>query len=95
MDVTDVTDVTDAMTIVDISIAEVIVEGLGDVDRLALRESLERHLARLVEERGLPASWRTSGVRADVSTTLEWDGRGGTEGLTAALADRIYRGLGS
>ena len=86
-------DLTEVTTIVDVSIDEVTVEGLADVDRLAMRAALEDHLARLIQERGLPPAWRTPGTRAEVSAELDWDGRGGTDGLTAALADRIYRGF--
>lgn len=80
-------------TVVDISIEHVSIEGFGVIDSAAMRMALERHLARLVEERGLPGTWQQPGSRADVRTSLDWDGRGGADGLSAALAERIYAEL--
>lgn len=80
-------------TIVDISIEQVTIEGLGPVDRRSFGRTLERDLARLVEERGLPDSWTASGARSEVTASLDWDGRGGTGGLSVALAEQIYQGF--
>ncbi|MGB8022382.1 MAG: hypothetical protein WCF04_14215 [Candidatus Nanopelagicales bacterium] len=82
-------------TLVDISIEHVSIEGFGVIDSAAMRQNLQRDLARLVSERGLPGAWRQPGARADVRTTLDWDGRGGTEAFSAALAERIYVELAS
>jgi hypothetical protein len=82
-------------TIVDISIEQVTIEGLGPADRRSMRRALERDLARLVEERGLPDSWIASGARSQVTARMDWDGRGGTDGLSAALAEQIYQGFES
>lgn len=82
-------------TLVDIAIEHVSIEGFGAIDSAAMRHALRRDLARLVEERGLPRAWQVPGARADVRTSLDWDGRGGTAGFSAALAERIYAELAS
>jgi len=76
---------------IDISIDRVSIEGFGRHDEFALSLALQRNLSRLVTERGLPGGWSTDVTRADVrSAPLTWDGRGGDEGLAAALARQIY-----
>jgi len=82
-------------TIVDISIEQVTLEGLGPLDRHSMRRALERDLAHLIDERGIPDSWATSGARSEVTAVLHWDGRGGTDALSSALAEQIYRGFAS
>lgn len=77
---------------IEISIAELHVEGLGAVDEAQLRAHLERDLARVVGERGLPGIVADRAV-ADARITLGWDGRDGTPGLAAALAERLYEGM--
>lgn len=82
-------------TIIDISIEQVTFEGFGYVDQRSMHRALESNLARLVQERGIPDSWAASGDRSEISASLSWDGRGGTQGLSAALAEQIYQGLAS
>jgi hypothetical protein len=82
-------------TVVEISIEHLTIEGFGAMDSFAVRLALQRDLARLVEERGLPVPWTTPGTHADISASLDWDGRGGADGLSAALAERLYDGFAS
>lgn len=81
--------------VVDISIEHLSIEGFGEIDSAAMRRALEQHLVRLVQERGLPGTWQQPGSRADVRTSLDWDGRGGADGFSAALAERIHAELAS
>lgn len=82
-------------TIIDISIEQVTFEGFGSVDQRSMHRALESNLARLVQERGIPESWAASSARSEITASLSWDGRGGTQGLSAALAEQIYQRIAS
>lgn len=76
---------------VDITIEHLSIEGFGRRDGLAVRLALQRNLVRLIQEHGLPRGWATDTARDDVAATgLSWDGRGGDDGLAAALARQLY-----
>ena len=79
---------------VEIAIEQVLVEGFGPRSGFALKLALERELARLVRERGVPAAWTRESSRATVDVpALRWDGRGGEAGLAAAVAHELYAEL--
>ncbi|MET1052840.1 MAG: hypothetical protein ABWX65_09400 [Mycetocola sp.] len=81
-------------TIVDVRIEHVTIEGLGELDRASLAAALERDLARLVSEHGIPAAW-AAGAHPAITANLRWNALGGTNALSSALAEQIYRGFGS
>ncbi|MGC5172561.1 hypothetical protein ACPW96_01165 [Micromonospora sp. DT81.3] len=82
-------------TMIEIAIQDISIEGFGFVDGEILQHSLPRDLARLVADRGLPASWTSGTPLGDLTATLDWDGRGGTEALSQALAAQLYEGMAS
>jgi hypothetical protein len=77
---------------VELAIEQVTVEGVGPQNGFALKLALQRELARLVRERGVPQGWdhERSGQVIDIPS-LQWDGRGGETGLAAALAGELYK----
>ena len=80
-------------TVVEITIDHLSIEGFGSVDRAVIRRSLQRDLAHIIQEHGIPGVWTSGQAPAEVRTSLEWDGRGGAHGLSAALAAQLYEGM--
>jgi len=76
---------------VDVTIDLLSVEGLGAPDPAVLQAAVERHITALVSRDGAP--WATNRARADLVVELDWDGRGGGDGLARALAHGIHRAL--
>ena len=84
---------TRAVTL-ELTIGLVSIEGCGPRNAFRLKLSLERELSRLLGERGLPAGWASGSAPPVVRTDgFRWDGRGGDEGLAAALARHLYEGF--
>ncbi|MFJ8113484.1 hypothetical protein [Streptomyces sp. NPDC096132] len=76
---------------VELTISRLTVEGVGHRTEHALRAGVERHFALLVAKRGVPVGWLSApDDRSCVTLDLGWDGRGGDEGLTRALAAGLY-----
>jgi hypothetical protein len=79
---------------VEITIDQITVEGFGAHNPLAFRLALERELARLVQERGVPTGWERGRSTPTLEIgSLRWDGRGAEAGLASALAGELYREL--
>lgn len=82
--------------LVDITIEHLSIEGFGRRDGGAVSLALQHNLVRLIQEHGPPRGWTTDTAREEVvAAGLNWDGRGGDEGLAAALARQIYDAFGS
>jgi len=75
---------------VDLRIEELVLDGVDPGDRIELARAVERELARLVAERGLPAALADA-ESLDAGRIAA--GAGDVRGLGRALADAIHGGL--
>ena len=81
-------------TNVEILIDVVRIEGFEPRNASTFKVAMEGALARLLAESGVPAALVAGGSRSTVTLDgLRWDGRGGDDGLAAALAQELYRGF--
>jgi hypothetical protein len=81
---------------VELRVEELILQGFAPASREQIAAAVERELARLLAERGVPRPLDQGGDIAQVdggSFTMTRDGR--PEAIGAELAQAIYRGLGT
>ena len=79
----------------DLRVDELVVAGFGSVDGQRLGRAVERELARLLSERGIPSGLgRSQAVAHVVAPPIELPAAAGPEAIAARVARAIYEGLG-
>ena len=79
---------------IDLHIEELVLDGFPPGDRHRIGAALERELARLLGERGVPATWTGGGEAARLDGG-KFEMRPGTrpERMGAQIAQSVFRGM--
>jgi len=78
----------------EVDIDEIVLEGFSHVDRRAIAKAVERELARLMAEGGLPASLSRGGDLSKIDAGgFEAPAESGGDEIGAQVARSVYGGL--
>ena len=78
-----------------VHIQELVLDGFAPGDRYRIGEVVERELARLLAERGLPTVLMAGGATPERDAgSVELGQAGGAETVGARVAGAVYEGLG-
>ncbi len=78
---------------VELHVEDLVLYGLAPGDRFAIAEALQRELARLITERGMPALARIPGIERIDGGAFRVEPGLDARGVGAQVAGAVYRGL--